>query len=427
MALNLAHMNEITVAVEEWERWRRRLSIRVPAAAVEVVRRGIARDLAGRLKLPGFRKGRIPPDVVEKRYGEALRRETLDKVMGDAYREALRREALRPISEGRIEAVDYAPDHDLTFSVSFDVAPQIQVGRLGGFRVRRPQVAVQEAQVARILERLREQQGVWRPVEQGRPQPGELVSLEIVSIEDDGTAGQAQTFELVLGAGDAIPDVEAAIVTLEPGESGEFVVRFPDDFADESRRGREQRLRIALTARKVRELPELDDGLARALGDFAGLADLKAKIRHDLERDARGQEEGEVRSQLVELLIEANAFEVPESMVEHYLDGVLGRTEGVPEERLREARAALQPDAERQVKRALLLDRIAETQGLTAGEEEVHARVQQIAERTGRTPSDVYAELQRARRIEAIRREITDERVFEFLKSKSEIVDEGRP
>lgn len=424
MTLKLAHMEEITVAVEEQERWRRRLSVRVPAAAVEAVRREIARDLAGRLKLPGFRKGRVPTDLVEKRYGEALRRETLDKVIGEAYREALRREALRPISEGRVEEIDYAPERDLTFAVSFDVEPQFEIGRLGGFRVRRPVFSVGEEQVQAVLERLRRDRSAWRAADAGRPQMDDRVTVELVSVAEDGSAGELRTYELVLGAGDAIPDVEAAILTLEPGETGEFVVRFPDDFPDAARRGREQRLRITLRARQVRELPALDDEFARSLGEFAGLEDLRAKVRADLERGARDQAEAAVRAQLVDLLLEANAFDVPDSMVDRYLDQILGRPEGVPEERLREARDALRPDAFRQVKRALLIERIAETQGLAATEEEVEARIQQMAERSGRKPSEVYAQLQRAKRIEAIRREITEDKVFAFLEARSEVVDE---
>lgn len=426
MTLKLAHMEEITVAVEEQARWRRRLSVRVPAAAVEAVRREIARELAGRLKLPGFRKGRVPTDLVEKRYGEALRRETLDKVIAEAYREALRREALRPISEGRVEEIDYAPERDLTFAVSFDVEPQFEIGRLGGFRVRRPVFPVGEEQVQAVLERLRRDRSGWRAADGGRPQMDDRVTVELVSVAEDGSAGELRTYDLVLGAGDAIPDVEAAILTLEPGETGEFVVRFPDDFPDEARRGREQRLRITVRARQVRELPALDDAFARSLGEFAGLEDLRAKVRADLERGAREQAEAAVRAQLVDLLLEANAFDVPDSMVDRYLDQILGRPEGVSAERLREARDALRPDASRQVKRALLIERIAETQGLAATEEEVEARIQQIAERSGRKPSEVYGELQRAKRIDAIRRQITEDKVFAFLEARSEVVDEKR-
>ncbi|MBI4540604.1 MAG: trigger factor [Gemmatimonadetes bacterium] len=424
MTLKLSHIEDIAVAVEERERWHRRVSVRVPAVAVEAARREIARDLAGRLKLPGFRKGRVPADLVEKRYGEALRRETLDKVIGEAYREALRRESLRPISEGRIEAVDYEPERDLTFAVSFDVAPEIQVGRLGGFRVGRPVLSVDETQVERVVQRLREEQGVWRPAEDGRPQLEDLVSVEMAPVDADGAAGETRTYELVLGAGDALPDVEAGILTLEPRNSGEFTVRFPDDFPDEGRRGKEQRLRITLLSRKVREIPELDDEFARSLGEFTGVDDLRGRIARDLEHEARDREEAAVRAQLVDLLLEANAFEVPESMVERYLDRVLGSPEGVPEQRIQEARAALRADAERQVKRALLIDRIAETQALLTSDEEVEARIQQIAQRAGRSASEVRAQLQRAQRIEAIGREITEDKVFELLKAQSEIVDE---
>ncbi|MBI4519363.1 MAG: trigger factor [Gemmatimonadetes bacterium] len=429
MALKLTEMEQITVAVEERERWRRRLSVRVPAAAVAAAREEVARDLAGRLKLPGFRKGHVPHELVEKRYGDTLRREMLDRVIGDAYREALTREALHPISEGHVESVDYQPESDLTFSVAFDVAPVLQVGRLGGFKVSRPVVSVDETHVQRVIERLREQQGVWRPLDGGRAQAGELVAIEMVALESEGATqvGDTRTYELVLGAGDAIPDVEAAIATLEVGQSNEFSVRFPDDFPDEARRGQERRVRISLLSRKERELPVLDDDFARSLGKFTGLDDLRAKIREDLERDARDQEEAAVRARILDSLVDANAFEVPDSMVDRYLDRMLGNPEGVPQEKLAEAREALRADATRQVKRALLMEHVAEREGLAATEQEVDERVQRIAERSERTAAEVYAQLQRASRIEGLRREITEDKTFEFLKAKSDIIPETVP
>jgi len=414
--------SKLTVSLEEKERWRRTLSVTVPGELVEEEREKAARKLASRVKLPGFRKGKVPSSVVEKRYGDALRQETMDRLINEAYQEALQIESLRPISEGTLEDVQYDPPEDLTFQISFDVRPQIELGRLGGFTVEGPGVTVQEEDVERVLTRLREQNASRYPTDEGRPEEGDRVRVRIERLDDEEDA-EPREYELVLGEGEAIPDVEEAIHSLEPGGSGHFVVSFPDDFPDEARRGESRELRITLLERQARELPPADDDFAHTVGEFEDLDELRAAIRADLEAETTREGERVIRERLVDLLLEANPFEVPRSMVDRSMDQVLGDTEEADPEEVEQARAEIRPQAERAVKRALLVDRIAETQSLQAGEEEVDERIEAIAERNGTTPAKVYARLQKAGRLSSIEREITEAKVFDFLKGKSEIVE----
>jgi trigger factor len=412
---------KLRVDLKTGERWKRTMNITVPADLVRNERERATRELATRIKLPGFRKGKIPASVVEKRFGSAVQQETLDKIINDAYREALKSEDLRPISEGEIDDVKYEPDQDLTFAVSFDVNPEIELSRLSGFAVERPAADVGDTEVDGVLERVRDQQGEWEPVDEGTPAEGDLAAVEIERLDGDDEAG-AQEYEITIGAEEAIPDVEAAITTLQPGESGEFDIAFPDDFPNEERRGEKQRLRITLKGRKHRNLPALDDDFAKSLGDFESLEALRVKIREDLEKEAADQAEGRMRSQLLDRVLEANSFEVPESMVNRYLDSVLADSKGIPEEKLREARISLRDEAERAVKRMLVIDRIGTTQDLRATEEEIDERIEGIAEQHGANPAEVYGRLQKAGRLEELEREITEQKVFAFLKERSEIV-----
>ncbi|RMH16784.1 MAG: trigger factor [Gemmatimonadetes bacterium] len=413
-------VSRLQIAVEEGEGWRRTLQVTVPADEVKRERERLAKRLAKRLKLPGFRKGRIPAGVLEKRYGPVLDRETLDTLIGEAYRGALQQRELRPISEGEVQDVRFEPEQDLMFSISFDVQPEIELGRLGGFTVERPAVEVGDEEVERVLERLRQQQGTWTTAEGGPPEDGDVVDVEVTRL-DDGDDAEPKPYQLMLGQGDALPDVEAAIRTLEPGGSGEFVVRFPEDFPDEARRGEEQHLRITLKERRVLELPELDDAFAQAVGDFENLEALRARVREDLEKEANEQADQAARTQLLDAVIEANPFTVPRSMVKAYIDSILGNPDGVQPEQLAEAYERLWPEAERAVKRILVIERVADQQGLRATEEDLDRRIEEIAERAGEEPGRVYANLQKANRLEALERDITERRVFEFLEGQSEI------
>jgi trigger factor len=415
--------SRLKISVQEQDRWRRRMSVTVPAAFVADEERKVAEKLAARLSMKGFRKGRVPKSVIESRFGGALRRETLDKVVGEAYRQALASENLQPISEGELEDVSYEPQQDLTFAIAFDVQPEIEVGRLGGFAVERPRVEVTEEHVNQVLESIRKQNGVWAPAEEGRPEDGHLVSVRIHKLDDDEGPAEGKDYEFVLGEGQALPDIEESIKTLASGETGTFTVAFPDDFPDEARRGDEERVDITLSGRKVLELPDLDDGLASQVGDFETLAELRDRVREDLVKDADQQSESVVRGRLLELLMEANPFEVPRSMVARYADSVLGDQPGLPPERLEEVRDSIRPEAERAVKRFLLMDRIAETQQLVATEADLDERVQEIAEKNDMAPEKVYARLQKSGQLESLEREITEAKVFAFLEEQSEITD----
>ncbi len=416
-------ISKLEVSVAEGERWRRTLSIRVPSNLVQAERQAAVKQLSSRLKLPGFRSGKIPPALVEKRFGRALEQEVLDRVIGEAYRGALKESALRPISEGEVGEVDYRPEADLEFQISFDVAPEVELARIGGFKLKRPAVDVGQEQVDAVLDRIREQEGTWVPEDSGNPEQGDLVSVQILRLDEEEEDGEPRPYEFVLGRGQAIPDVESSISTLEVGDSGEFTIRFPEGVEDEERSGEEQRVRIHLEGRKRLELPELTDELAASVGEFETLDELREKILEDLTKEAEREAEGELRNRIVEEILAANSFDIPESMVDQYVRSALGDPEDLPADRFAEAKEHLRTRAVHTVKRHLVVDRIAESHELVASGEEVDARIEEIAERTGKTLSEVYSRLQKSGQLDHLEREITERKVFDFLEEQSEITE----
>ena len=413
----------LRVSVTEGERWRRDLAITVPADIVGRERERVMGSVSGRARMPGFRKGRIPARVLEQRYGAAVEQETLETLLNEATRAAIRSEQLRPISDPEVGAVRSEPGEDLFFEISFDVEPRIEIERSGGFVVERPAVEVGDAEVDAVLLRLRQQNGAWRPLEGGLPDAGNAVGVNILQLDREDA--EARDYEFILGEGDAIPDVERAIEQLEVGTEGDFVVRFPDDFPNEERRGEEERLRIRLVSRKVLDLPELDDDFAASL-DFTSLDDLQDKVRADLEQNAAGQAEQVVRARLMEFVLEANAFDAPGSMVDRYLEAVAGEgPEDTPPEKVEEMKAAIRPRAERAVRTMLAVESLAQANDLVASPLEVSERVGEIARRNAVQPETVEAQLRRNGRMESLEREITEGKVFEFLKQQSEIIQAG--
>jgi trigger factor len=207
------------------------------------------------------------------------------------------------------------------------------------------------------------------------------------------------------------------------GASGEFTIQFPGEPGPEGPAPEERRLKIHLDSRKRLELPPLDDSLARAAGDFQTLDELRARVHEDLLAEARREEEARLRALLVEQILAANHFEVPESMVDQFVRSALGDPKEIPAERFAEAKEHLRPRAIQAVKRFLVVSEVAESRSLRATEEELDARIEELAERARTNPSDLYARLQKAGQLEQLEREITERKVFDFLKGESNIIE----
>jgi trigger factor len=428
----MASDTDLKIAVQESEAWGRRVTVTVPADRVKRTRVSVTEQIARNARLPGFRKGKLPTTLIERQFGPSIDQETVDRTIQEAYREALESQGLNPISQGRVEKVEYERGSDLSFEVDLEVRPEIELSRTSGFQVTRPTTELGEGDVDSVLERLREERGSWTPVAAGeKPEVGNQVEVEITALSEDGTAKEGeepQSYRFVIGEGQAIPEVEESILTLAAGEEGDFTVHFPEDFPDEARRGEAQQLHIRVNEVSRKELPEVNDDFAREVGDFEDLAALRARVMQDLGEDVKQRSESEVRRQLIDQIIEANPFSVPNSMVGRYLEHMLGHDPDKPhthtpeqEAQLAQASVALRPQAEWNLKRMLIVERLAEAEGLNATQDEIDARVEELAQQHERTPSEIWLQLEKSGQLEMLEREITEEKVFQHLLSQSTV------
>jgi trigger factor len=424
----------LKVAVQEQESWSRRLSITVPAERVQRTRGAVTSQIVRNARMPGFRQGKLPKRVVEQRFGPSIDQETVDRTIQEAYREALESQGLTPISQGKVDKVEYQPGSDLTFEVQLEVQPEVDLARTTGFTVSRPAAEVGEEDVDAVLERLRDDRAEWVEVEgEQKPDFGDQVTVEITALDAEGSTQEgeeARTYRFVIGEGQAIPDVEQAILALATGEESTSTIQFPEDFPDEARRGEEQRLHVRLTRTERKQLPEVDDEFAKAVGDFEDVAALRTRVLDDLRADAEQRAESEVRQQLLDLIIEANPFSVPDSMVDRYLDHMTGHSHAdgqkhqhtpEQEEQLAKVREGLRPQAEWSLKRSMIVDRLAEQEGLTATQDEIDARVEELATKHERSPSEVWLQLEKSGQLEMLEREITEDKVFRHLLAQNTV------
>jgi trigger factor len=415
---------EITVSMDKPGAWARRLSITVPKERIAAERKEATNRLARQARLPGFRKGKVPTAVMEKRFGQAIEQETLEKVIGAAYREALDKENLQPITQGSINNVEYESGTDLRFDVEFDVRPEIELNTIGGFTLAREAANIDATQVDQVLQRLREEQALWSERDDGTPTAGDMVTVEITPLDDamNVPPSQPRQYQIVIGEGQALPPIEDAIRTLKPGQEEEFNVDLPD--TDENAAAgttKPHKLRMKLVDIKEAQYPALDDEFAKRVGAFESLEDLKSRVKQDLEAEANRNSERAVRMNLITRIIEANPFDVPQSMINQYVEAMIPAREGADEEQIHGARMQAAPEAAQALQRMMVIERIAEMEGLEATGDELEQRVNDLAERMNRSASEVRQQLRKSNRLAEIEREITEDKVFEYLKSLSTI------
>jgi trigger factor len=391
----------------------RHLEVKVPLETVADAEDKAARRYASKLRLPGFRPGKAPAAIIRKRFGPAIREEALNSLLNEAYKEVLEREKIQPAGQPRVEHVHFDEGQPLTFELHVEVRPEIVLARTTGFRVQRNRRAVSDDQVRDQIEHLRDQRATWTPIEE-KPLPGDLVSVELATADDTGTMPDPKQYQIVLGAGQAIAGVEEVVMEIAPGQTVERPVKWPDDFPDETERGKTKGVRVKLVDVKRKQVPDLDDAFAREVGDFDSLDALNKTVREDLDRHADRDADAEVRQRLVDDIISANPFDVPRSWVDQMVEAYIEAYQ-VPEDERERFRGEFRAVAERQVRRDLVIDTIADKQGLRATESDIDARVAEVAQRRNADPGQVYASLQKAGRIRELERSITEDKVFGWL------------
>jgi len=397
----------------------RHIKVSIPVEAVRDAEQKAARRYASTVKLPGFRPGKAPPTVVRKKFGEAIRQEAVESLVREAYQEFIEKESIKVAAQPHVHDLKFEEGKPLTFELHLEVRPTIDLARTSGFRIDRPAVTITDDHVDQQLEQIRDEKASWTPVAE-KPLPGDMVNVQIAT-GDSSSTEEAKTYPLVLGTGQAIPGIEELVMEAAPGETVERPVKWPDDFPDEEQRGKTKKVRITVNEVKRKSAPVLDDAFAREVGDFDSLAALRTIVRADLERQAEREAEASVRQQLIDQIISANSFDVPKSWVQQFVQNYAEAYQ-VPEPEREKFAGEFRAMAERQIRRDLVIETIAEKEGLTASEKDLDDRIAEQATKRQMNPGQIYAQLEKSGRLKEMERSITEDNVFKWLLGRNDVL-----
>lgn len=404
---------DIQITATKSEGVERRLQVAVPPERVAQARNKAAGRVAKQVRIPGFRPGKAPTAMIRKQYAAAIDQEAVEALLREAFETVLAKEDLKLVTQPHAHDVKFGEDDGLSFELHCEVRPEIKLDNLEGHRVMRPVDKVTDEQVQEQLDQMRDQRATWAPAE-GKPLEGDLVTVMLATAEDDGTIPEGKEYRVVMGAGQAIPAIEEVIMTLDQGEETERPVKWPDDFPDETQRGKVKAVRAKLLEVKRKDLAPLDDSFAREMGDFDSLDAFTKVVRTDMEEAATRDADSAARTQLLDEIVKANPFDIPPSWVKQMVQAY-AEAYKIPEEEMLKFGEEVHGMAERQVRRDLILDTIAEREKLAATEADVDDKVAELAAKRSIEPGQLYASLQKAGRLRELERSITEERVFSWL------------
>jgi trigger factor len=420
----------VKVAVEELEACKRRLAVEAPVDVVQKEWERAYGRVQKQARLPGFRKGHVPRSLVKLHFADDVRREVAEHLIPDVYRQALSEARIDPVNEPDLQDVTLEENAPLSFVAVVEVKPAITLGQYTGLEVQHATPAVSDEDVARTVEQMREQQAEFRSVERAAAE-GDLVVVDYTLAPEAHEPTTASGYHFIVGTGSVMPEIDAAAVGMRAGDKRDVTLRFPDDHRMESLRGKGGTATVKVSEVKEKILPAVDDEFAKGLGQFETLEALRAEVRTQLEARREVEQRRELEDKVVAAALERHPFTVPEAMVmrqiahqvEHARERL--RRQGVDPDGVQwdyqKLIGELRPGAEQAVRRALLLEAIADKEAIAPSDADVDAEVEKLAQASQRPTPAVRRMMEKSGDLEGLRQGLRDRMTLELLVNNANV------
>ena len=421
--------------VEALSSIKKKITFVIPAeqvsAEVDKAYAGIRKHAA----IKGFRKGKVPMGLIEKHYGEKMADDVLKSLVNDTYFKAVTEQGLNPVSYPVIESDPLHPGEAFTYSATVEVFPEVEVKDYLGLEIAKEELVQDEAALAARLKEMQESLSQLVPAPEGHAAAlGDFVTFDFKGTLDGVPfeGGEAEDFQLELGSGRFIPGFEDQMVGMTAGAEGKVAVSFPESYGNDTLAGKPAEFAVSVKEIKVKELPELNDELAKEFGEFETLDELKLKLAELQQAQEERRIENELRERVIKALVEKNELEVPETLVDRQVAMMLENSK----QRLASQRLSLEmmglteegykvqfrDTAREQVKGSLLLDAVAEKESIEVSDEDIAQQVGQIAAGTKQDPEKVANLYQtNARARENLVAQLREDKAVRFLLERAKV------
>jgi trigger factor len=416
------------VSLSETGRLSRRLEVAVPATEVAKEVQQRLKQLSRTARLKGFRPGKAPLAVITKQFGEQVRAEVLSDLMRSSFAQAVSQEKLRPAAGPRIEPITLGPESDLKYAAHFEVLPEISINPPESLAVERPSAEVTEADIDAMVENMRQQRPVFTAVDRAA-RVGDRIRLDYQAriggkpIE----GGDLSDVHVVVGSGQAMPELEDGLKGAQAGEQRTLNVVFPAAHPNKKLAAQSAELHLSIKAVEEQSLPAVDEEFFRTYGvEQGGLAEMRAEVRKSMEQELAEVIRGRMRAQVLDALYRGNPIEVPQALVEEQVQQLqidTARRLGIRDaSQLPRPEAFLEP-AQRRVALGLLVTHLVQSQGMKADRERVLARVNALVEAYPSPDEARRAYLQNPEAMRQIESAVLEDQVVDFLLERARVTE----
>jgi trigger factor len=422
------------VSLETTSELERRLTIGVPAAEIESAVSERLEKAARTLRLNGFRQGRIPLRVVRQRFGAGIRQEVVGEAMSRSFYEAVTREGVHPAGPPRIDPVRDQPGEDLQYVAIFEVYPQVTLAELSDLTVVRPVAEVTETDLDAMIERLRQQRATWDVVERAA-KTGDQVLIDYQGRRDGEpvSGGSAEGAVLVLGSGRMIPGFEDSIVGMCAGETKTALLRFPDDYSEESLRNSAVDFEIKVAAVKEQKLPTLDAVFLQQFGVEGGDMDrFRAEVRKNMERELAVALRNKIKNRVLNELLDHHEVALPQALVANEI-GIVRQQMVAQFGGGSQFDASMLPDelfvdqANRRVKLGLVVAELIKVTQIRLDEERTRLRIAEIAAGYEQPDQVMRYYLANEEALNGVQGAVMEDQVVDHILTKAQVTDETLP
>ncbi len=420
--------------VNAGKNWHTVVTVSVPADQIQPRLDAKYQDYQSRVKLQGFRKGKVPPQLVKKMFGKKIEAEIFQPFFSEAVKKVFDENQFDMLNTPEITDVKYDPQDGLSFALTFDVRPHFEVTGFRGMEVEKQVFTITEQDVADTLEDLRQQNAMIYTVE-GEAQKGHLLVADMQELDRAGLPLVGKKFDSqLLQLGDENDHMTRQLLGIKPGEERRIHLLVQQEGSEivntlGGELAQEQFFAVKVKEIKERRVPELDDEFAKDVGDFETLQALKEDLEQKLKRQAESDSSLLFQQALADEIIKRTDLELPPSMIERYLQALVEDLKSKSKEKIDEAavREHYKSYAIREIKWHLVREQLIKQEGITVTDEEVEAGINALenAGKTGASRAKSIREDEKER--EAFKNKLVEDKVYDLLARQAEIKEIKRP
>ncbi len=407
---------------EKKKEWLVSLTIEIPKLDFNKKVDELARKYAKSIQLPGFRKGKVPPSILMKKYGDSIKDEAFNELLDQTYRNVLSEEKINPIAVGNITDIDM---ESLKYTAEIEVMPEIKIEKYKDLEIEYKPFEYTDEYFDSEIEYLRKSNGEFVPVDRAAAE-GDLLVIDMHAKDAAGKEMEefaTENFAITLGDGYIFKELENALLGNKAGSTVEIEMEIPKDYKNEKLAGKHAKFTITVKEIKTLLLPNLDDDFAKDMG-YKDLEDLKKSIKENLENRAKEEEKTEKENQLFRKITEENPFELPQSLIKEeagYLTKYFHKREK-DQSKLAELQKLYLPMAEMYLKNDIVIDQVAKNEKIEPTEEEIDKEIKNYAEKMKMKTEKAKETLEKDGSIDSIKSKIVRQKVVDFLFENNKFV-----